>query len=63
MSEDLCRKLKAARAKTGMSQSQLAKHISVPLKTLQAWEQNQRTPHSFALSALNTQLDQILAEK
>ncbi|MES2708085.1 MAG: helix-turn-helix domain-containing protein [Verrucomicrobiota bacterium] len=61
MSEDLCRKLKAARAKTGLSQSQFAKRINIPVRTLQRWEQNQSTPHSFALNALNEKLDQILA--
>jgi putative transcriptional regulator len=60
MSQELKRKLKAARAKLGVSQSQFAKQIGVPLKTLQNWEIDRTTPQPFALKALESQLDAIL---
>ena len=63
MSEQLRVQLKAARAKLGMSQSQFAKHLDLPVRTLQSWEMNRNTPHSFALKALETKLAEILAEK
>lgn len=62
MSEELRRKLKAARAKLGLSQSQAAKAWGIPLPTLKCWENDQRTPRGFALQALNEKLDAILAE-
>ena len=62
MSEELKRKLQEARKKLGMSQSQFAAHLEMPLKTLQGWERDQSTPRGFALSALNQALDSILGE-
>lgn len=61
MSEELQRKLKAAREKLGLSQSQAAKEWGVPVRTLQRWEQNQSTPHGFALKVLTEKLDAILS--
>ena len=63
MSEELQRKLKTAREKAGLSQSQASKAWGIPLKTLQHWEQNQATPRGFALRALEEKLDAILASK
>jgi len=63
MSEELRRKLKAARAKLKLSQSQAAKSWGIPLRTLISWENNQRTPRGFALTAITEKLDRILAEK
>lgn len=60
MSEALALKLKNARAKVGASQVDMAKILSVPLKTLQKWEQNKRTPRGLALEALNAKLDALL---
>lgn len=62
MSEQLRVQLKAARAKLGMSQAQFARHLDLPFRTLQSWEMNRNTPHSFALRALEAKLGQILAE-
>lgn len=61
MSEELANKLKAARAKLGLSQSQAAKAWGIPVRTLQAWEIDQQTPRGFALKALNEKLEAILA--
>lgn len=61
MSEELATKLKTAREKLGLSQSQAAKAWGISLKTLQAWEQDQRTPRGFALTALMEKLDAILS--
>ena len=61
MSEELKRKLKAAREKLGLSQSQAAKKWGIPVKTLQAWEHNRQTPRGFALAHLNSLLDGLLA--
>lgn len=63
MSEELANKLKAARTKLNLSQSQAAAAWGIPLKTLQAWEQDQRTPQGFALQVLTEKLDTILTEK
>jgi len=60
MSQELRRKLKDARARLGLSQSKFAAVIGVPVRTLQRWEIDQSTPHSFALKALEAKLDEIL---
>jgi DNA-binding transcriptional regulator YiaG len=63
MSEELKGKLKAARAKLNLSQSQAAEAWGVPVRTLQGWERNQSTPRGFAFRALVEKLDAILASK
>ncbi len=60
MSQELQRKLKAAREKLGLSQSQMADKLGVPVRTLQRWEQNQSTPAAFALKTIEEKLDRIL---
>jgi len=62
MSKELRRKLKAARAKLALSQSQAAAAWGVPLRTLINWENDQQTPRGFTLTALQAKLDAILAE-
>lgn len=62
MSEELRRKLKAAREKLGFSQPQAAKHWDIPLNTLINWENNRRTPDAFKMKVLTEKLDAILAE-
>ena len=61
MSEELANKLKAARAKLGLSQSQASREWEIPLRTLQKWEIDAATPRGFALKALNEKLEAILA--
>ena len=61
MSEELRRKLKAAREKLGLSQSQAAKVWGIPVGTLQNWENDKRTPQGLALTAINNLLDGILS--
>lgn len=61
MSEELRLKLKAARLKLGLSQSQAAKHWGIPLQTLKNWENDLRTPRGLALATINKMLDAILA--
>lgn len=61
MSAEIATKLKQARAKLGLSQSQASKAWDVPLPTLKTWECNTRTPRGFTLAALNEKLDAILA--
>lgn len=61
MSEELRLKLKAARERLGLSQSQAAKAWGIPKGTLIKWENDQSTPRGFALAALNEKLDAILA--
>lgn len=63
MSKELQRKLKAAREKLGMSQSQFATHLGMPVKTLQSWEADRFTPTGLTLTMITKTLDQILAEK
>ena len=60
MSIELRNRLKEARAKLTMSQSQFAKQVGVPLKTLQGWEGDRMTPRGLALTCINQILDQIL---
>jgi len=62
MSEELRRKLKAARQKLNLSQSQAAKEWGMPLRTLINWENDRRTPRGFSLTAITEKLDRILAE-
>lgn len=62
MSQDLRRKLKAAREKLGLSQSKFAALIGVPRSTLIKWENQQYAPDGFKLTALEEKLAQILAE-
>ena len=63
MSQELRNKLKAAREKTGLSQSQAAKAWGIPLRTLISWENDQATPRGFALKAITELLDGILSGK
>lgn len=63
MSEELATKLKAARERLNLSQSQASKAWGIPLKTLQSWEQDNSTPRGFALKVLEEKLDAILSEK
>ena len=61
MSQELMHKLKAAREKLGLSQSQFAAQVlGISVRTLQSWEMDQRTPRGFALQALEAKLDEIL---
>lgn len=62
MSEELQRKLKEARKKLGLSQSQAAQKWGVPKATLQAWEQDRNTPTGFTLQSLMVMLDEILED-
>jgi DNA-binding transcriptional regulator YiaG len=62
MSEELRRKLKAARGKLGLSQSQAAKEWSIPLRTLINWENDHQTPRGLSLTAITNLLDGILDE-
>ncbi len=62
MSEELRRKLKAARAKLGLSQAQAAKEWGVPHSTLIKWEQDQQTPQGLSLKLINEMLDKILKD-
>ena len=54
-------KLKAAREKLGLSQSEFASQVlGISVRTLQSWEMDQRTPRGFALRALEEKLTKIL---
>ena len=50
--------LKAARAATGLSQQAVADQMLIPLRTIQKWEINERTPppyvQRFVLNELAT---------
>lgn len=63
MSEVIARKIKEARDKLRLTQSDAAKEWGIPLSTLIKWETDKRTPKGFALKALEEKLDAILASK
>ena len=50
--ESLGGRIKAARARHGLSQSQAANQWGIVLRTLQDWEQGNRTPKGLALRML-----------
>lgn len=60
MSEELKNKLKNARQRLGLTQKAMAELLGCPLRTLIGWENNERTPRGFALTALNAKLDALL---
>ncbi len=45
-------KIKELRNKTGLSQSKFADMFSIPLNTLQQWEQELRTPPEYVLKMI-----------
>jgi transcriptional regulator with XRE-family HTH domain len=60
------KKLKDLRARAGLSQSGLAETAGVPIKTIQAWEINRRTPRWIGLLArlargLGVTMDELAA--
>jgi len=63
MSKQLALKLKAARKKQRLSQSQAAQAWGIPLPTLKKWETEQRTPRGLALQLLLERLDAIMADQ
>ncbi|QIF04640.1 helix-turn-helix domain-containing protein [Roseimicrobium sp. ORNL1] len=63
MSEEIARKLKAARAKTDETQGAFAKRLGVSTDAVISWENDRRTPRGLALEALNAKLDAILKGK
>lgn len=63
MSKELASKLKAAREALALTQKALAEKLGVPLRTLIAWENDQRTPRGLALEALNAKLDALLPKR
>jgi DNA-binding transcriptional regulator YiaG len=61
MSQDLRKKLKEARKKLGLSQAAAAREWGIPVRTLIGWENDQRTPRTFAMKNLTALLDGILS--
>lgn len=61
MSTKLANRLREARAKLGLSQTQASKAWLIPLDTLKKWEGNTRTPRGLALQLLLEKLDAILS--
>jgi transcriptional regulator with XRE-family HTH domain len=60
MDHDLRARLKKARQELRLTQAEASVEWGVSLGTLVSWENNQRRPHAFTLSALNRLLDSIL---
>jgi DNA-binding transcriptional regulator YiaG len=52
MDEDISKLLKAWREKNSLTQLEAAKLLGVTAKTLQAWEQNYRTPKPITVRFL-----------
>lgn len=62
MSKEVVRKLKAARAKLGLTQKDLGKKLGIPMRTIIKWENDQATPHALTWEAVEGKLAAILAE-
>lgn len=60
---NFAKKLKAARAKSGLSQSQAARYLEKPIKTLQCWEQDTRTPDPIIQKYIIEKLDIYTAKR
>lgn len=51
--------LKQARAKTGLTQKQLADALQIPFYTLMKWEQGNRTPAIYVQQSILKQIKPI----
>ena len=60
---DFASLIKAARERAGLSQSQAAVELEVPLSTLQAWEQGKNKPNAENLLKLLPLLQQPLSTR
>jgi putative transcriptional regulator len=49
--------IKELRAQSGLSQSKFAAKFSIPVRTIQAWEQEQSSPPPYLLSMIKSILD------
>ena len=45
-------KIKAIRARTGLSQAKFAIHFHIPRRTIEAWEGGKRTPPEYMIRCL-----------
>ena len=61
MTQDFRLKLKATRQKLGLSQSKLSIRLGVPMRTLIAWENNQRKPCLAKMTTLVWKLDAMMS--
>ena len=48
--------IKELRTKTGLSQSKFAALVGIPVKTIQNWEINKRTPPDYVISLIEYKL-------
>lgn len=44
--------IKSIRKETGLSQSKFATHFEIPVRTIQQWEQEVRTPPSYVVKLI-----------
>lgn len=49
--------IRELRKKTGMSQSEFAEHIGIPLSTLRSWEHGRRTPPEYVMGLLEFRIE------
>lgn len=49
--------IKEIRMKTGMSQTEFAKHLDIPVSTIRNWEQGIRKPPIYVLSLIKKVLE------
>ena len=59
MSQELQIKLQTVRKQLKITQKSMAEKLGCPLRTLIGWENNQRTPRGFALTALMQRLEEM----
>lgn len=55
-----CLNVKDLRLKYKMSQSEFAKYLNIPVRTIQSWEQGARKPSIYLLDLMNKYLELTL---
>lgn len=61
--ETFAGRLKAARARTGMSQQKMADRMLIPKRTIEKWETGERVPPEYLQRFVINELLEIAEEK
>ncbi len=52
-------KIKEARLKANISQAEMSKRLEIPKRTIEAWEEGQRTPPTYVERLVVAELERI----